>query len=100
MRLTGPEPRHRTIPRNACHGWWTIDASGDHRAQREEMLQAQRQVVEDRIALLHDMLGFIDSKMEFYAGVLSGRIEYHSNLLVPDADSHGELRSRSKKEDA
>lgn len=64
------------------------------------MLQAQRQVVEDRIALLHDMLGFIDSKMEFYAGVLSGRIEYHSNLLVPDADYHGELRSRSKKEDA
>lgn len=68
--------------------------------EREEMLQAQRQVVEDRIALLHDILGFIDSKMEFYAGVRSGRIEYHSNLLAPDADSHGELRSRSKKEDA
>ena len=47
------------------------------------MLIAQRQVVEDKIALLKEMLGFIDSKMEFYAGVRSGEIEYQSSLLAP-----------------
>ena len=51
--------------------------------EREAMLIAQRQVVEDKIALLKEMLGFIDSKMEFYAGVRSGEIEYQSNLLTP-----------------
>lgn len=51
--------------------------------EREVMLIAQRQVVEDKIALLTEMLGFIDSKMEFYAGVRSGEIEYQSSLLAP-----------------
>lgn len=36
---------------------------------------------------LHDLgsfnLGFIDSKMTFYAGVRTGELEYRSNLLVP-----------------
>ena len=47
------------------------------------MLIAQRQVVEDKIALLKEKLEFIDSKMEFYAGVRSGEIEYQSNLSAP-----------------
>ena len=44
--------------------------------EREVMLIAQRQVVEDKIALLKE-------KLEFYAGVRSGEIEYQSNLSAP-----------------
>lgn len=51
--------------------------------EREQMLTAQRRVVEEKIALLKEMLRFIDSKMEFYAGVRSGEVPYESSLLAP-----------------
>lgn len=51
--------------------------------EREDMLTAQRKVMEDNIAQLTAMLQFIDAKMAFYAGVKSGEIEYYSNILPP-----------------
>lgn len=51
--------------------------------EREDMLTAQREIVEQKIAVLREMLDFIDTKMTFYAGVKSGEIEYYSNLLTP-----------------
>lgn len=51
--------------------------------QRETILANQRIIVEQKIEVLRDMLGYIDSKMEFYAGIKSGEINYQSSLLAP-----------------
>lgn len=42
--------------------------------------------MEQKIAVLQEMLGFIDSKMNFYAGVRAGEFSYQSSLLAPVAD--------------
>ena len=52
--------------------------------EREVMLEAQRKVVEQKMATLQEMVDFIDTKMEFYAKVRAGEITYVSSLMPPD----------------
>lgn len=59
--------------------------------EREEILLAQRKMVEHRISLLQEMLGFIAFKLEFYAKVRAGEVTYRSSLLAPLA---GQTRNK------
>ena len=52
--------------------------------EREVMLEAQRKVIEAKMATLQDMVDFIDTKMDFYAKVQAGEITYVSSLMPPE----------------
>lgn len=50
--------------------------------ERKEMLKITRQELLAKRKDLDDALAYIDYKEEFYNGVLSGKIEYRSNLIA------------------
>jgi DNA-binding transcriptional MerR regulator len=53
-------------------------------ADRKVMLALKREMLLLRIADLNESIAYIDSKQQFYDDVLSGKLEYRSNLLQAD----------------
>lgn len=49
--------------------------------ERKIMLNKTRERLERQVKVLEDSIDYIDWKQEFYDGVLSGEIEYVSNLI-------------------
>ena len=48
---------------------------------RKEMLRKKQDALRTTIKELEDSVAYIDWKQNFYDDVLSGKIEYHSNLI-------------------
>jgi len=48
--------------------------------ERKELLAARRELLLKQIDEIHESIDFIDNKQAYFDGVLSGAIEYSSNL--------------------
>ena len=51
---------------------------------RKKILSAKKSQLQKKIATLEGAIKYIDTKQNFYDGVLSGKIKYHSNLILTD----------------
>lgn len=49
--------------------------------KRKEILNAKRKALEDKLQNIQRNMDYIDDKQKFYDDVLSGKIEYFSNLM-------------------
>lgn len=54
--------------------------------QRKQMLDKQRKYLTDKIQELHEYVDYIDWKQQLYSDMQSGKVEYHSNLIPPEAE--------------
>ncbi len=54
--------------------------------ERKEILAIKRRTLEKKLAEVQDAIDYIDRKQTFYDDVLTGKIDYYSNLINP-ADS-------------
>ncbi len=52
--------------------------------QRFEILEMKKKSLLDSMERLKKAVAYIDWKEQFYNDVLSGKIEYYSNLVLPD----------------
>ncbi|WP_226847378.1 MerR family transcriptional regulator [Bifidobacterium lemurum] len=69
--------------------------------ERKQILEAKRQILEQRMAEIQRSIDYIDAKQEFYDGVLEGRTKYYSNLIEvddPDATMPDELAAFNEPE--
>ena len=49
--------------------------------ERKEMLNKSKEALLNQIKEINECINFIDNKQAFYDGVLTGKIEYESNLI-------------------
>ena len=49
--------------------------------ERKEMLNKSKEALLNQIKEINECINFIDNKQAFYNGVLTGKIEYESNLI-------------------
>ncbi|MDQ0360412.1 MerR family transcriptional regulator [Breznakia pachnodae] len=49
--------------------------------KRKEILDIKRKALENKLKDIQDNIDYIDNKQKFYDDVLSGKIEYFSNLM-------------------
>lgn len=56
--------------------------------RRKEILAGKRDILIKRLNAIQDSIAYIDAKQRFYDGVLSGAVQYHSNLI--DVDDNGD----------
>ena len=60
--------------------------------ERKELLAARRELLLKQIDEIHESIDFIDNKQAYFDGVLSGAIEYSSNLNVAiNGKGYGEV---------
>jgi len=52
--------------------------------ERKELLAARKKLLLKQINEIHESIDYIDRKQAFFDGVLSGTIEYTSNLIPAD----------------
>lgn len=52
--------------------------------ERKELLAARKKLLLKQIDEIHESIDYIDRKQAFFDGVLSGTIEYTSNLIPAD----------------
>jgi len=52
--------------------------------ERKELLAARKELLLKQIDEIHESIDYIDHKQAFFDGVLSGTIEYTSNLIPAD----------------
>ena len=52
--------------------------------ERKELLAARKELLLKQINEIHESIDYIDRKQAFFDGVLSGTIEYTSNLIPAD----------------
>lgn len=52
--------------------------------ERKVILEAKRKSLEAERKRIEDAIAYIDWKQGFYDDVLSGKIEYYSNLILPE----------------
>ena len=52
--------------------------------ERKELLAARKKLLLKQIDEIHESIDYIDHKQAFFDGVLSGTIEYTSNLIPAD----------------
>lgn len=50
-------------------------------SERKEMLNKSKEALLNQIKEINECINFIDNKQAFYDGVLTGKIEYESNLI-------------------
>ena len=49
--------------------------------ERKEMLNKSKEALLNQVKEINECINFIDNKQAFYNGVLTGKIEYESNLI-------------------
>lgn len=57
--------------------------------QRKIMLDEKKKQLRERMKILQDAMAYIDWKQNFYDDVLSGKIEYKSNLICTNKNVEG-----------